>query len=76
MERLKDYQIQWKMVEAAEEAGVHIFTDLVNQITLQGVILAEQELRSIGNCYKEQLDCLRKRKLQGVEVNRSISEES
>ena len=44
------------MVEVSEEAGVHIYTDLVNQITVQGVISAEQEVRFIVNCYKEKVD--------------------
>ena len=39
------------MVKAAGEVGVDIITDLVNQVIVEGVILAEWELSTIVNCY-------------------------
>ena len=38
-----------------------MFTDLVNQITAQGVISAEWKLRSAVNCYKEKANVLERK---------------
>ena len=40
-----------EMVKAAGEAEVHMITDLVNQIVLEGFISAEWELNTIVNYY-------------------------
>ena len=47
------------MVKAAGEAGVDLITDLVNQITIEGVIPAEWELSTIVNCYKGKSNSLK-----------------
>ena len=47
------------MVKAAGEAAVDLITDLVNQITVEGVIPAEWELSTIVNCYKRKSDSLK-----------------
>ena len=41
------------MVNAAVEAGVDVITDVVNQIIVEGVILAQWGLSTIISCYKE-----------------------
>ena len=51
------------MVKAAGEAGVDLITDLVNQITVEGVIPAEWELSTIVNCYKRKSDSLKEETL-------------
>lgn len=52
-----------------------MITDLVNQITVQGVISAEWQL--IVNCYKEKGDALERENYRGgIEINRPDSEDS
>ena len=60
------------MVKAAEEAGVGIITDLVNQIIVEGVIPAETELSTIVCCYKEKEDSLEKGNCRGLNLTDQI----
>ena len=62
MKVVKYHQFQCHIAEAVEEARIDMFTDLVNQITAQGVISAEWKLRSAVNCYKEKANVLERKK--------------
>ena len=48
------------MIKSAEEARFGVITDLVNRITVEGVIPAELELSTIVTCCKGKGDALEK----------------
>ena len=57
-----------EIVKAAGEAEFNIITDLLNQIIVEGVALAERELSTIVNCYKEKGDFLEKENYRGFKL--------
>lgn len=53
MERLHEHKISLpELVKSVGEAGADIVTELINQILIKEVILAEWEISTILNCCK------------------------
>ena len=46
--------------EAAQETGANMTTDLVNQIIVEGIIAAEQDLSTTENCNKRRGDSFKR----------------
>ena len=61
-----------EMVKAAEEAGVYMITDVVNQIIVEGIVPAEWELSTIVNFYKEKGDAVERGNHQGLKLTDHI----
>ena len=60
------------MIESAEEAGIAMIVDLVNQVIVKKIISIEWELSTIVNCYKGKGDAPKRGNYRGLKLTDQI----